>query len=389
MGTRLCCFRASKSTKKNSKQWEANTGRAGDGLYPAPKNLRVLSYNELRSATRNFHPTNRIGRGGFGVVYKGILRDGSVVAIKSLSTESKQGTIEFLTEIDLVSNVRHPNLVQLIGCCVEGNNRMLVYEYLENNSLANALLGPKNIRIPLDWPKRAAICIGTAHGLSFLHEEAKPHIVHRDIKASNVLLDKELVPKIGDFGLAKLFPDTVTHISTRVAGTMGYLAPEYALLGQLTKKADIYSFGVLTLEIISGRSISKSVWGGDLKDLLEWAWKLRVEDRLLEIVDPELEGYPEEEVLRFIKVALVCTQAAAQQRPSMKQVVEMLLSNESSLDVKNLTQPGVVKKSVQPSSSSGSSILHTDYQASNTYAFMTSAKDVHSSPTSVTEMLPR
>ncbi|XP_038974740.1 cold-responsive protein kinase 1-like isoform X2 [Phoenix dactylifera] len=193
---------------------------AGVGLPQAPKNVRLFSYNELKSAARNFHPTNRIGRGGFGVVYKGTLRDETEVAIKTLSAESKQGTNEFLTEIDMVSNIRHPNLVQLMGCCVEGRNRILVYEYLENNSLANALLGPANKRIALDWPKRAAICAGTAQGLAFLHEEAEPHIVHRDIKASNVLLDKDLAPKIGDFGLAKLFPDNVTHISTRVAGTM-------------------------------------------------------------------------------------------------------------------------------------------------------------------------
>jgi serine/threonine protein kinase len=217
---------------------------------------------------------NCVGRGGFGAVYKGNLKDGSQIAIKKLSAESKQGISEFLTEINVISNVRHPNLVKLLGCCVEGKNRLLVYEYAENNSLANALLGPKNKCIPLDWQKRAAICIGTASGLAFLHEEAQPRIVHRDIKASNILLDNKLLPKIGDFGLAKLFPDTITHISTRVAGTMGYLAPEYALLGQLTKKADIYSFGVLLLEVISGQSSSKSTWGPDMHVLVEWVTHL-------------------------------------------------------------------------------------------------------------------
>jgi serine/threonine protein kinase len=188
-------------------------------------------------------------------VNQGTLKDGTQVAIKRLAAESKQGADEFLTEIDVISNVRHPNLVKLIGCCVEGNNRLLVYEYAENNSLSNALLGkfnngillagslicvltslvnyvltvislcnlwsgPKNRCIPLNWQRRAAICTGTASGLAFLHEEAQPRIVHRDIKASNILLDKKLLPKIGDFGLAKLFPDAITHISTRVAGTM-------------------------------------------------------------------------------------------------------------------------------------------------------------------------
>lgn len=383
MGKRFCCFGAPHSREK--KNGSRATLDSGVDLPCAPKNVRLFSYNELKSATQNFHQTNRIGRGGFGVVYKGMLRDDTQVAIKSLSAESKQGTNEFLTEIDMVSNVKHPNLVQLIGCCVEDRNRILVYEYLENNSLANALLGPKNKRIALDWPKRAAICVGTAHGLAFLHEEAEPHIVHRDIKASNVLLDKDLVPKIGDFGLAKLFPDNVTHISTRVAGTMGYLAPEYALLGQLTKKADIYSFGVLLLEMISGRSGSKSLWEFDMQTLLEWTWKLRDEDRLLDIVDLELVGgYPEQEVLRFVKVALFCTQATSNQRPSMKQVVEMLSDEEISLDVGNLIQPGVVKDTSQtPGNRSSSGRL------ANTPASITSTRNINSSATSMIEVQPR
>ncbi|XP_058099642.1 cold-responsive protein kinase 1-like isoform X2 [Magnolia sinica] len=322
---------------------------------------------------------------------KGTLRDQTQVAIKSLSAESKQGTREFLTEIDMISNIKHPNLVQLIGCCIKGSNRMLVYEYLENNSLAKALFGQKSRRIHLDWPRRAAICIGTAHGLAFLHEEAEPHIVHRDIKASNVLLDKDLVPKIGDFGLAKLFPDNVTHISTRVAGTMGYLAPEYALLGQLTKKADIYSFGVLVLEIISGRSSTKAAWGEDLMVLVEWTWKMQEEDRLLEIVDPELVEYPETEVLRFIKVALFCTQAASFQRPSMKQVVEML-SKEIILDEKALTPPGVLKNmdrtSRGSSGSSQSTLVHKGKHSTGTGAFITST-NLHSSSLTITDMQPR
>ncbi|KAJ4970293.1 hypothetical protein NE237_003392 [Protea cynaroides] len=290
----------------------------------------------------NFHLSNRVGAGGFGIVYRGVLGDGTEVAVKSLSAESKQGNHEFLTEIGMIANVRHSNLVQLIGCCIEGSNHMLVYEYMENNSVASALLGPNKKRIILDWPKRAAICMGTVRGLAFLHEEAEPHIVHRDIKASNILLDRDLHPKIGDFGLAKLFPDSVTHLSTQVAGTMGYLAPEYALLGQLTKKADIYSLGVVILEIISGRSNTMETFGEDLMLLVEWTWKLKEEDRLLNLVDPKLIEFPEEEVVRFINVALFCTQAAAHQRPSVSQVVEML-SKEMNLNVESLTQPTVYK----------------------------------------------
>lgn len=251
--------------------------------------------------------------------------------------------------------------------------------------------GPKSKRIVLDWPKRAAICIGTAHGLAFLHEEAEPHIVHRDIKASNVLLDRDLHPKIGDFGLAKLFPDNVTHVSTQVAGTMGYLAPEYALLGQLTKKADIYSFGVLMLEIISGRSSFKAAFGEDLMVLVEWTWKLKEEDKLLDIVDPELIEFPEEEVVRFIKVAIFCTQAASHQRPTMSQVVEMLCK-EMSLNVKPLIRPGVYKGHSAESSSGGSlheaSSSQTQKGKRSFNPFVISTRS-DSSPPSMTQMQPR
>ncbi|THG06453.1 hypothetical protein TEA_029097 [Camellia sinensis var. sinensis] len=350
----------------------------------ATNNVRLFSYNSLRSATRDFHPSTRIGGGGFGVVYKGVLRDSTPVAIKCLSAQSKQGTNEFLTEINLISNTRHPNLVELIGCCIEGRNRILVYEYLENNSLASVILGSQSKCVTLAWPKRAAICMGTASGLAFLHEEAEPPIVHRDIKASNILLDGNFHPKIGDFGLAKLFPDNVTHVSTRVAGTVGYLAPEYALLGQLTKKADVYSFGVLVLEIISSRSSSKTAFGGDLLVLVEWAWKLREEGRLLDIVDPELTEYPEDEVTRFIKVALFCTQAASHQRPGMKQVVEML-SKDVILNEKLLTEPGVYFTNSSRHGAGGSS----QETSSNKGKQSVNPSIIVSQLDSVTQMLPR
>ncbi|MQM02998.1 hypothetical protein Taro_035774 [Colocasia esculenta] len=304
------------------------------------KNVRFFSYNELMSATGNFHWGNKIGRGGFGTVYKGTLKSGKQVAVKVLGAESKQGVGEFLTEIDTITNVRHLNLVALVGCCIQGNHRILVYDYAENGSLDRALLRSETSK--LDWSRRSAICLGTARGLMFLHEELEPPIVHRDIKASNILLDKNFIPKIGDFGLAKLFPDNVTHISTRVAGTIGYLAPEYALGGRLTKKADIYSFGVLVLEIVSGRSSAKSSWTGTEKFLLEWTWQLYKEGRLLELVDANLVEYPEEEVLRHIKVALFCTQEAVNRRPSMLQVVEML-SKPLRLHETELTPPGLTR----------------------------------------------
>ncbi|GJM85645.1 hypothetical protein PR202_ga02115 [Eleusine coracana subsp. coracana] len=190
---------------------------------------------------------------------QGVLRDGTAFAAKVLSSESDQGIKEFLAEIESISEVKHANLVRLLGCCIQRRNRILIYEYLENNSLDHALQGLEKGVTTLSWSARSDICMGTAKGLSYLHEEHEPNIVHRDIKASNVLLDGNNKPKIGDFGLAKLFPDNVTHISTGVVGTTGYLAPEYFVHGQLTKKADVYSFGVLIFEIVSGRRISQTI----------------------------------------------------------------------------------------------------------------------------------
>lgn len=194
-----------------------------------------------------------------------------------------------------------------------------MYEYLANNSLDHAL---KGAAADLPWSTRSGICLGTAKGLSYLHEEHEPNIVHRDIKASNVLLDRDYLPKIGDFGLAKLFPDNITHISTGVVGTSGYLAPEYFVHGQLTKKADVYSFGVLVLEIVSGRRVSQTIQS-DMFPVRE-AWMLYQQGRLLEIVDASMGSYPEKEVLRYIKVGLACTQATPSSRPTMRQVLALL-----------------------------------------------------------------
>lgn len=290
------------------------------------QNTKLFTYRELQFATDNFNGANKIGEGGFGSVYKGQLRDGTMAAVKVLSADSRQGVREFLTEIDVIADIEHKNLVKLHGCCVEGNHRILVYGYLENNSLARTLLGGHDSSIQFNWETRYRICIGVAKGLVFLHEEVQPHVVHRDIKASNILLDKNLDPKISDFGLAKLFPDHLTHVSTRVAGTAGYLAPEYAIRGQLTRKADIYSFGVLTLEIVSGRAnMNKYLPVGD-QSLLERAWKLYVKGELLDLVDKSLCGdYNAEEARRFLKIGLMCTQEETKRRPYMSVVVKMLM----------------------------------------------------------------
>ncbi|KAJ1430705.1 Serine/threonine-protein kinase, active site [Sesbania bispinosa] len=305
-------------------------------------NVKIYTYKELRNATDDFSPANKIGEGGFGSVYKGRLKDGKVAAIKVLSAESRQGVNEFLTEINVISEIEHENLVKLYGCCVERNNRILVYNYLENNSLAQTLLGGGHSGIYFDWRTRSRICIGIARGLAFLHEEVRPLIVHRDIKASNILLDKDLTPKISDFGLAKLIPANMTHVSTRVAGTIGYLAPEYAIGGRLTRKADIYSFGVLLVEIVSGRCNTNSRLPIEEQFLLERAWEFYEQKELVGLVDTSLNGeFDTEQACNFLKIGLLCTQESPKQRPSMSSVVKML-TGKINVDESTITKPALI-----------------------------------------------
>ncbi|KAL6553320.1 hypothetical protein OROGR_007162 [Orobanche gracilis] len=301
----------------------------------------TFSYSELKTATDDFNPANKLGEGGFGPVYKGTLEDGRVVAVKQLSVASHQGKSQFMAEIATISAVQHRNLVILYGCCIEGDKRLLVYEYLVNKSLDQQLFGDRacseeknSIDLPrngtgskslfLDWATRYDICLGVARGLTYLHEESRLRIVHRDVKASNILLDSGVAPKISDFGLAKLYNDKKTHISTRVAGTIGYLAPEYAMRGHLTEKADIFSFGVVALEIIAGRPNSDPSLEDDKIYLLEWAWSLHENNREIELVDPTLHQYDADEVRRIIGIALLCTQASPAVRPPMSRVVALL-----------------------------------------------------------------
>nr|DAD37730.1 TPA_asm: hypothetical protein HUJ06_008371 [Nelumbo nucifera] len=281
------------------------------GKGPEDKELSYLklqkgyfSLKRIKAATGNFDNANKIGEGGFGPVYKGVLSDGTVIAVKQLSSTSKQGNREFINEIGMISAVQHPNLVKLYGCCVEGNQLLLIYEYMENNSLARALF---------------------ARGLAYMHEESRLKIVHRDIKATNVLLDRDLNAKISDFGLAKLDEEENTHISTRVAGTVGYMAPEYAMRGYLTDKADVYSFGVVLLEIVSGKSNTSFLPQEDFIQLLDWAYLLQGQGNLLKLVDPVLESnYSEEEALRMLNLALLCTNPSPSLRPTMSSVVSIL-----------------------------------------------------------------
>ncbi|XP_042407231.1 probable LRR receptor-like serine/threonine-protein kinase At1g56140 isoform X3 [Zingiber officinale] len=291
----------------------------------------TFSYAELRAATGDFNPANILGEGGFGQVFKGILNDGRTVAIKQLSATSNQGKDQFLTEIATISSVQHRNLVRLLGCCVDEDRRILVYEYLENGSLDNAIFGKKNLL--LDWQTRFDILLGVAKGLTYLHEESRLRIVHRDVKASNILLDADLNPKISDFGLAKLYDDKLSHMNTKVAGTIGYLAPEYALRGHLSEKADVFAFGVLALEVLSGRPNSIESSAHETIYLLDWVWNLLENNHKLEMLDERLASFDEGEVHRVIGVALLCTELSPARRPTMSMVVSMLIDHIEVPDV--------------------------------------------------------
>ncbi|EOY07815.1 LRR receptor-like serine/threonine-protein kinase isoform 1 [Theobroma cacao] len=348
------------------------------------QNFTVFSYSELKAATHGFSASNKIGEGAFGSVYKGLLRNGIVVAVKMLSVEleSMRGEREFVSEIITLSNLKHENLVTLKGCCVDGANRFLVYNYMENNSLAQILLGGEQNRIKLGWEPRRAISLGVARGLAYLHEEAKPHIVHRDIKASNILLDQNLIPKVSDFGLSRILRDNVTHISTHVAGTLGYLAPEYAISGRLTRKTDVYSFGVLLLEIISGQTVvNYDLEHGERylvqKVMLLEAWELYRANSILQLVDPIVGmNYPEEEAVRFIKVGLLCAQETAKLRPEMSRAVRML-TNDIDIEGVQISQPGLVsdlmniklgQKTTFPSISSKASSMESSRSPPSSYS---------------------
>ncbi|KAH9602494.1 hypothetical protein KSS87_020953 [Heliosperma pusillum] len=283
----------------------------------------IFTYRQLKAATNNFDANSKIGEGGFGSVYLGTLLDGTSIAVKKLSSKSSQGNREFINEIGMISGLHHPNLVRLYGCCADGNQLFVIYEYMENNNLGRALFDDG--QLILNWPTRQKISIDIARGLTFLHEESTFKIVHRDIKATNILLDKNLNAKISDFGLAKLDEDNHTHISTRVAGTVGYMAPEYALWGYLTYKADVYSFGVVLLEIVAGRSNTKFRPEENHFCLLDKAFVLQQKGDLTELVDPRLEmEYNEEEALRMLKLALLCTNASPELRPTMSVALSML-----------------------------------------------------------------
>ncbi|XVF09581.1 hypothetical protein REPUB_Repub07fG0106500 [Reevesia pubescens] len=285
----------------------------------------------LQIATNFFSELNRLGHGGFGPVYKGLMPNGQEVAVKKLSLDSRQGLEQFTNEVKLLLKTQHKNLVMLFGCCAEGPEKMLVYEYLPNKSLDNFLFD-KNKSSSLDWTTRFKIVTGIARGLLYLHEEAPERIIHIDIKASNILLDQQLNPKISDFGLARLFPGDDTHFNTfRISGTHGYMAPEYAMHGYLSVKTDVFSYGLVVLEIVSGRKNHDSRLGSEKADLLNYAWLLFQGGKSLNLVDPSLEKYNCDEAAMCIQLGLLCCQRTVGERPDMNSIQLMLSSDSFSL----------------------------------------------------------
>ncbi|KAK2981549.1 hypothetical protein RJ640_027974, partial [Escallonia rubra] len=302
-----------------------------------------FKYETLEKATNYFDLSRKIGQGGAGSVYKGDLPNGSTVAVKRLFFNTRQWVDEFFNEVNLISGIQHKNLVKLLGCSIEGPESLLVYEYIPNKSLDQFLFDKNKVQI-LNWKQRFDIIVGTAEGLAYLHGGSETRIIHRDIKSSNVLLDDKFAPKIADFGLVRCFGDDKTHLSTGIAGTLGYMAPEYLVRGQLTEKADVYSFGVLVLEIVCGRKNNAFI--EDSGSLLQTVWKLYKMNKLAELVDPCLNGdFPEREASFVLEIGLLCTQAAASLRPSMTRVVQMLNNTDCEIPMPN--QPPFLSSRLQ------------------------------------------
>ncbi|WOK92626.1 PTI1-like tyrosine-protein kinase [Canna indica] len=322
-GSLFCCGKSrngKRSGKKDSPTW------------------RVFSLKELHSATNNFNYDNKLGEGGFGSVYWGQLWDGSQIAVKRLKVWSNKAEMEFAVEVEVLARVRHKNLLNLRGYCTEGKERLIVYDYMPNLSIVSHLHGQHAQECLLDWKRRMNIAIGSAEGIAYLHHHATPHIIHRDIKASNVLLDSEFQARVSDFGFAKLIPDGASHVTTRVKGTLGYLAPEYAMLGKASESCDVYSYGILLLELASGRKAIEKLSLTVKQPIAQWALPLAREKRFKEMADPKLNGnFVESELRRMVLIGLISAQSKPEKRPTMLDVIELFKgeSEEKLLNLEN------------------------------------------------------
>ncbi|XP_039035065.1 BRASSINOSTEROID INSENSITIVE 1-associated receptor kinase 1-like isoform X2 [Hibiscus syriacus] len=290
--------------------------------------LKRFSLRELQVATDNFSNRHILGRGGFGKVYKGRLADGSLVAVKRLKEERTQGgELQFQTEVEMISMAVHRNLLRLRGFCMTPTERLLVYPFMVNGSVASCLRERSESQPALDWAIRKRIALGSARGLAYLHDHCDPKIIHRDVKAANILLDEEFEAVVGDFGLAKLMDYKDTHVTTAVRGTIGHIAPEYLSTGKSSEKTDVFGYGVMLLELITGQrafDLARLANDDDVM-LLDWVKGLLSDRKLETLVDSDLSGnYVDEEVEQLIQVALLCTQSTPMERPKMAEVVRML-----------------------------------------------------------------
>uniref|UniRef100_M8CBR1 Cysteine-rich receptor-like protein kinase 25 n=1 Tax=Aegilops tauschii TaxID=37682 RepID=M8CBR1_AEGTA len=318
----------------------------------------LIDISTLRAATEDFAESNKLGEGGFGPVYKGTLLSGDEIAVKRLSKSSTQGVEELKNELALVAKLKHKNLVRLIGICLEQQERLLIYEFIPNRSL-DLILFDEEKRQKLDWETRYKIINGVARGLQYLHEDSQLKVVHRDLKASNVLLDMNMNPKISDFGLAKIFGrDQTQGVTNRVVGTYGYMAPEYVMRGNYSVKSDVFSFGVLVLEIVMGRKNSDCYNSHQSQDLLTTVWEHWTAGTVLEMADPSMN---KSDALRCIHVGLLCIQGNPTDRPMMSTVAMMLGGDTFSLPAPS--KPAFYSTNAGANSSTGSSMSIPSVQA--------------------------
>ncbi|KAK1415621.1 hypothetical protein QVD17_31404 [Tagetes erecta] len=318
-----------KRKKRSDANQEGRLEKTHDKVYKSAE-VQLFSLYKISRATNDFSIDNKLGEGGFGPVYKGVLDEGQVIAVKRLSKSSGQGLVEFENEVICIAKLQHRNLVKLLGYCIQGDEKMLIYEYMPNKSL-DSFLYDESRKSLLDWPQRYHIIHGIARGLLYLHQDSRLKVVHRDLKAGNILLDHQMYPKISDFGLARMFKEDENEAKTkRVVGTLGYISPEYAIHGLYSMKSDIFSFGVLVLEIVSGKKNRGFVHEDHDDNLLGHTWRLYKEGRSLDLVDECLHtSYSACEVMRSVHVGLLCVQHRVEDRPNTQTVVAMLAGEGS------------------------------------------------------------
>ncbi|CAL5097634.1 unnamed protein product [Urochloa decumbens] len=382
LATTVICFwrRKRRSAAQSFRPYSTNS----DDIQGA--DMLLLDLSTLRVATEDFAESKMLGKGGFGMVYKGVLPDGQEIAVKRLSQGSRQGIGELKSELVLVAKLHHKNLVRLIGVCLQEHEKILVYEYMPNRSLDTILFDSERSK-ELDWGKRFKIVSGIARGLQYLHEDSQLKIVHRDLKANNILLDFDHGPKISDFGLAKIFGgDQSKYVTRRVAGTYGYMAPEYAMRGQYSIKSDVFSFGVLVLEIVTGRR-NGGVYNSEHDvDLLNLVWEHWTRGNVVELIDPSLSDHPPiEQVLKCLHIGLLCVQRIPAARPVMSWVNVMLSS--STVRLPSLSRPALCIQEV--TSASDSSAVYLPERPGASECTDTTSLAMSCNEASITELMPR